>query len=105
MEALTRTLVSFALALLLSLGLGRVATRIGRCVGNNNLAALFLFPLLFAMALGLAHWVEPGSIGLGMLACFGAGVALADGASHSNAMDRHRVHSWPVVEERPCWGW
>ena len=110
------------------------------CVGNNNLAALFLFPLLLAVAfgvghpleataftllalavggvigfgaavwlesitgrrelvllglcvvlaaLGLTHWIEPGSPGLGMLACFGAGVAITNGAPHSDALFRY----------------
>ncbi|MBW2386339.1 MAG: cation:proton antiporter [Deltaproteobacteria bacterium] len=110
------------------------------CVGNNNLVALFLFPLLLAVALGvghpaqatafallalvaggligfgaavwlesitgrrelvllgmlvvfaalgLVHWIAAGSTGLGMLACFAAGVALANGSSHSSALFRN----------------
>ncbi|MBW2243309.1 MAG: cation:proton antiporter [Deltaproteobacteria bacterium] len=110
------------------------------CVGNNNLVALFLFPLLFAVAfggghpgqatafallalvaggligfgaavwlesitgrhelvllgllvvlaaLGLVHWIEPGSTGLGMLACFAAGVAVANGSPHADALFRY----------------
>ena len=111
------------------------------CVGNNNLVALFLFPLLLALAfggghhpiqatahafaalvaggviglgaavwlesitgrrelvllgllvvfaaLGIVNWIAAGSTGLGMLACFGAGVALANGSPHSDALFRY----------------
>ncbi|MFQ5417341.1 MAG: cation:proton antiporter [Myxococcota bacterium] len=110
------------------------------CVGNNNLVALLLFPLLLAVAfgvghpgqatafallalvagscigigaavwlesitgrrelvllgllvvlaaLGFVHWIEPGSTGLGMLACFASGVALANGSPHSGALFRY----------------
>ena len=110
------------------------------CVGNNNLVALFLFPLLLAVAfgggdpglatgyallalvsgglmglgaavwmesitgrrelvllgllvvlasLGLVHWIAPGATGLGMLACFGAGVALANGSPHADELFRY----------------
>lgn len=110
------------------------------CVGNNNLVALFMFPLLLAVAfggghpvqatafallalatggligfgaavwlesirgrrelvllgllvvlaaLGIVHWIEAGATGLGMLACFAAGVALANGSPHSDALFRY----------------
>ncbi len=110
------------------------------CVGNNNLVALFLFPLLLALAfggghpaqatafallalgtggligfgaavwlesitgrrelvllgmlvvfaaLGLVHWIAAGSTGLGMLACFAAGVALTNGSPHSDELFRY----------------
>jgi Kef-type K+ transport system membrane component KefB len=110
------------------------------CVGNNNLAALFVFPLLLAvafgsgdpgqasgaalfallgggviglaaavwlesitgrrelvllglfvvlLALGLVHRIEAGSTGLGMLACFAAGVAVTNGSPHSDAFFRY----------------
>jgi Kef-type K+ transport system membrane component KefB/CBS domain-containing protein len=110
------------------------------CVGNNNLAALFLFPLLLAIAfgggdpgqatgfallalaaggliglaaavwlesmtgrhelvllgllvvlaaLGIVHWIESGSTGLGMLACFAAGVALGNASPHSDSLFRY----------------
>jgi Kef-type K+ transport system membrane component KefB len=116
------------------------------CVGHNNLVALFLFPVLLAVAfgvghpaqatafallalvtggfigfgaavwlesitgrrelvllgmlvvfaaLGLVHWIAAGSriaagaTGLGMLACFAAGVALANGSPHSDELFRY----------------
>ena len=110
------------------------------CVGINNLVALFMFPLLLAVAfggghpveatafaflalfaggfigfgaavwlesirgrrelvllgllvvlaaLGIVHWIEAGSTGLGMLACFAAGVALSNGSPHSDALFRY----------------
>jgi Kef-type K+ transport system membrane component KefB/CBS domain-containing protein len=110
------------------------------CVGINNLVALFLFPLLFAVAyggshpgqatafallalavggfigiaaavwlesitgrrelvllgllvvlasLGIVHWFDGGSTGLGMLTCFAAGVALTNGSPHSDELFRY----------------
>ena len=39
--------------------------------------------------LGAVQWLEPGSTALGMLACFSAGVALANGSPHSEPVFRY----------------
>lgn len=39
--------------------------------------------------LGLAHWLESGGTGLGMLACFGAGAALANGSPRADELFRY----------------
>jgi hypothetical protein len=39
--------------------------------------------------LGAVQWLEPGSTALGMLACFAAGVALANGSPHSEPVFRY----------------
>jgi len=109
------------------------------CVGHNNLAALFLFPVLLGLAfggqpfgdmawvmlapllgagiglaaavwiesidgrrelvlvgilvvvatLGLLDWARPGSTGIGMLGCFGAGVALSNASPHADRLQRY----------------
>ena len=41
-----------------------------------------------AACVGGAHWVSPGSAGLAMLACFGAGVAVANGSPHADRLFR-----------------
>lgn len=107
------------------------------CVGQNNLIALMMFPLLLALAfgaagvlvsialalgalavgavlgfvaavwlesitgrrelvllgllvvlaaLGVGGWMGPGATGLGMLACLGAGVAMANGSPHADSL-------------------
>ena len=119
---------------------GPTARSLILCVGTNNLVALFMFPLLLAVAfgsgdpgqatgyalmalvaggcigiaaavwlesitgrrelvllgllavlaaLGIVHWIDAGSTGLGMLACFAAGVALTNGSSHSDELFRY----------------
>ncbi len=110
------------------------------CVGHNNLAALFAFPLLLTLAfgsgnavsatgwalaalfggallgfaaavwlesltgrrelvllgvlvvlltLGLVHGVRPAATGLGMLGCFGAGLAIANASPHADEVFRY----------------
>ena len=55
--------------------------------GRRELVLLGML-VVFA-ALGLMHWIAAGSTGLGMLACFAAGVALANGSSHSGDLFRY----------------
>ncbi len=110
------------------------------CVGQNNLAALLVFPLLMVLAfgrgdpfaatglamaalaggllvglagaiwmesisgrremvilgllvvlgvLGLVHGYQPGATGLGMLACFAAGLALSNASPHAAVLFRY----------------
>jgi Kef-type K+ transport system membrane component KefB/CBS domain-containing protein len=110
------------------------------CVGQNNLIALLMFPLLLALAfgaagvlvssalalaalaigavlgfvaavflesvtgrrelvllgllvvlaaLGIGSWMGPGATSLGMLGCFGAGVAIANGSPHAEPLFRY----------------
>ena len=39
--------------------------------------------------LGAVHWVDPGAVGLGMLGCFAAGMAIANGSPHSEPRFRY----------------
>jgi Kef-type K+ transport system membrane component KefB/CBS domain-containing protein len=51
---------------------------------------LVLLGILVVLAtLGIAHWGEVGGTGLGMLACFAAGLALANGSPHSDELFRY----------------
>ena len=110
------------------------------CVGQNNLVALFIFPVLLSLAfgsgtalsatgfaitalgigvglglvaaiaveaihdrrdlvilglltvlaaLGFSNWVESGSAGLAMLACFAAGLTIANASSHWESLFRY----------------
>ena len=110
------------------------------CVGQNNLVALFVFPVLLSVAfgsgmalsatasalaalaigaglglvaaiavevihdrrdlvilglltvlaaLGFSNWVEAGSTGLAMLACFAAGLTIANASSHWESLFRY----------------
>jgi Kef-type K+ transport system membrane component KefB/CBS domain-containing protein len=110
------------------------------CVGQNNLVALFIFPILLSLAfgsgtalsatgfsitalgigvglglvaaiaveaihdrrdlvilglltvlaaLGFSNWVESGSAGLAMLACFAAGLTIANASSHWESLFRY----------------
>lgn len=45
--------------------------------------------LLVVAALGLAHLARPGAVGLGMLACFAAGAALANASPHAGPVFRY----------------
>jgi Kef-type K+ transport system membrane component KefB/CBS domain-containing protein len=45
--------------------------------------------LVVLAALGLTHWIETGSTGLGMLACFAAGVSLTNGSPHASQLFRY----------------
>jgi Kef-type K+ transport system membrane component KefB/CBS domain-containing protein len=55
--------------------------------GRRELVLLGILVVL--AALGLAHWSEVGGTGLGMLACFSAGMAIANGSSHSDELFRY----------------
>jgi Kef-type K+ transport system membrane component KefB/CBS domain-containing protein len=51
---------------------------------------LVLLGILVVLAtLGIAHWGEIGGTGLGMLACFAAGLAIANGSPHSDELFRY----------------
>jgi len=51
---------------------------------------LVLLGILVVLAtLGIAHWGEVGGTGLGMLACFAAGLAIANGSPHSDELFRY----------------
>ncbi len=55
--------------------------------GRRELVLLGILVVL--AALGLAHWSEFGGTGLGMLACFAAGLAIANGSPHSDELFRY----------------
>jgi len=51
---------------------------------------LVLLGILVVLAtLGMAHWGEEGRTGLGMLACFSAGLAIANASPHSDELFRY----------------
>jgi len=55
--------------------------------GRRELVLLGILVVL--AALGVAHWGEVGGTGLGMLACFAAGLAIANGSPHSDELFRY----------------
>ena len=55
--------------------------------GRRELVLLGILVVL--AALGIAHWGEAGGTGLGMLACFAAGMAIANGSPHSDELFRY----------------
>ncbi len=55
--------------------------------GRRELVLLGILVVL--AALGIAHWSELGGTGLGMLACFSAGLAIANGSPHSDELFRY----------------
>ncbi len=55
--------------------------------GRRELVLLGIFVVL--AALGLAHWGEIGGTGHGMLACFAAGLAVANGSPHAEELFRY----------------
>lgn len=55
--------------------------------GRRELVLLGLLVVL--AALGGAHALAPDSTGLGMLACFGAGLALTNGSPHAHSLFRY----------------
>jgi Kef-type K+ transport system membrane component KefB/CBS domain-containing protein len=55
--------------------------------GRREMVLLGILTVLAPM--GLAHMVPGGGTSLGMLACFGAGVALANGSPHAEEMFRY----------------
>jgi len=51
---------------------------------------LVLVGILVVLAtLGLLHWASPGSTGLGMIGCFGAGLAIANSSPHAERVVRY----------------
>jgi CBS domain-containing protein len=68
------------------MGLG-AAVWMESITGRRELVLLGLLVVL--ASLGLVHWIAPGATGLGMLACFGAGVALANGSPHADELFRY----------------
>jgi len=55
--------------------------------GRRELVLLGILVVLGT--LGIAHWGEIGGTGLGMLACFAAGLAIANGSPHSGELFRY----------------
>ena len=55
--------------------------------GRRELVLLGILVVL--AALGIAHWGEVGGTGLGMLACFAAGLAIANGSPQSDELFRY----------------
>jgi len=55
--------------------------------GRRELVLLGILVVL--AALGLAHWGEIGGTGHGMLACFAAGLAVANGSPHAEELFRY----------------
>jgi len=45
--------------------------------------------LVILSTLGLLHWASPGSTGLGMIGCFGAGMAVANSSPHAERVVRY----------------
>lgn len=45
--------------------------------------------LVVIATLGLLDWAHPGAVGIGMLGCFGAGLALANASPHSERLQRY----------------
>ena len=55
--------------------------------GRRELVLLGILLVLAALALG--RWLQPESAGLGMLACFAAGVALSNASPHAGSLFRY----------------
>ncbi|MEN8183854.1 MAG: CBS domain-containing protein, partial [Myxococcota bacterium] len=55
--------------------------------GRRELVLLGI--MIVVGTLGSVHWFQPGSMGLGMLGCFAAGMALANGSPHSEPLFRY----------------
>ena len=69
-----------------ALGLG-AAVWLESITGRRELVLLGLLVVL--ASLGLVHWIAPGSTGLGMLGCFAAGIAIANGSPHGDSLFRY----------------
>ncbi len=78
-----------ALAALLGGGGVGLAAAVGLESISGRREMVLLGLLVVLTALGGAHWMEPGSTGLGMLGCFAAGVAVTNGSPHSPALFRY----------------
>jgi len=84
-------LVSIALAVA-AFGVGALlglaaAVSLESITGRRELVLLGLLVVL--AALGLGGGMRPGATGLGMLGCFGAGVAIANGSPHAESLFRY----------------
>jgi Kef-type K+ transport system membrane component KefB/CBS domain-containing protein len=55
--------------------------------GRRELVLLGI--LVVVATLGAVHWFDPGSVGLGMLGCFAAGMAIANASPHSEPFFRY----------------
>jgi Kef-type K+ transport system membrane component KefB len=55
--------------------------------GRRELVLLGI--LVVVATLGAVHWFDPGSVGLGMLGCFAAGMAIANASPHSEPLFRY----------------
>jgi len=80
---------AYALAALIgggALGLG-AAIWLESITGRRELVLLGLLVVL--ATLGLVHWIAAGATGLAMLGCFAAGMALANGSPHAEALFRY----------------
>ncbi len=101
-------LLAFPLLLSLAFGVGDAIAATGAAVGAllgggvigygaaiwlesiTGRREMVLLGILVVLApLGLAHMVPGGGTSLGMLACFGAGVALSNGSPHAEEMFRY----------------
>jgi Kef-type K+ transport system membrane component KefB/CBS domain-containing protein len=84
-------LAATALALLALVGGGAIG--VAAAVGLESIDGrreLVLVGILVVLStLGLLHWVQPGSAGLGMLGCFGAGVAISNASPHADQLRRY----------------
>jgi Kef-type K+ transport system membrane component KefB/CBS domain-containing protein len=84
-------LAATALALLALVGGGAIG--VAAAVGLESIDGrreLVLVGILVVLStLGLLHWVQPGSTGLGMLGCFGAGVAISNASPHADQLRRY----------------
>jgi len=80
-----------ALTLLALVGGGAIG--VAAAVGLESIDGrreLVLVGILVVLStLGLLHWVQPGSAGLGMLGCFGAGVAISNASPHADQLRRY----------------
>jgi Kef-type K+ transport system membrane component KefB/CBS domain-containing protein len=55
--------------------------------GRRELVLLGI--LVVVATLGAVHWFDPGSVGLGMLGCFAAGMAIANASPHAEPLFRY----------------
>jgi len=64
--------------------------------GRRELVLLGILVVLGT--LGIAHWSEVGGTGLGMLACFSAGMAISNGSPHSDELFRYLENTvYPII--------
>jgi Kef-type K+ transport system membrane component KefB/CBS domain-containing protein len=93
--ALAYGAVDAGTATLFALGaiLGGAALGIAGAVWLESITGrreLVLLGILVVVAtLGAVHWFDPGSVGLGMLGCFAAGMAIANASPHAEPLFRY----------------